>query len=146
MPDCCGPIRTAIGQRKGVSFTIARNVAIDMLRRKKTMTHEPISELSSMPVLQEPPSIADSLECQHRHAVLIEAIAALPDRCREVVMLRHLDGLSYKEIALRLGISPNTVKLHIVKGMKDCTAFFRARGLLEATPPQPVASDAITQL
>jgi len=30
-----------------------------------------------------------------------------------------------------LGISPNTVKVHMVKGVKDCTAFFRKRGLLE---------------
>ena len=45
-------------------------------------------------------------------------------------MLRHLDGLAYKEIAERLGISPETVKVHMIKGVKDCTRFFRQRGLL----------------
>lgn len=118
---------------KGFLFTVARNVAIDMLRRQKTVVHEPITELSEVSLLQKAPELAESLERQHRHAVLVDAIAALPERCREVVMLRHLEGLSYKEIAERLGISPNTVKLHIVKGMKDCTAFFRSTGLLEST-------------
>ena len=55
---------------------------------------------------------------------------ALPERCRQVMMLRHLDGLAYKEIAERLGISPETVKVHMIKGVKDCTRFFRQRGLL----------------
>jgi len=49
-----------------------------------------------------------------------------------VMMLRHIDGLAYKEIAERLGISPNTVKVHLVKGVRDCTAFFSKHGLFEA--------------
>jgi RNA polymerase sigma factor (sigma-70 family) len=130
---------------KGFLFTVARNVAIDMLRRKQVVQHEPIYEFSELPVLQEAPAVADSLDREQRHAVLVEAIAALPERCREVVMLRHLDGLSYKDIAERLGISPNTVKLHIVKGMKDCTAFFRHHGLLEEAPAPAAAAKTGTQ-
>jgi RNA polymerase sigma-70 factor (ECF subfamily) len=120
-----------LASAKGFLFTIARNVAIDMLRRQRAITHEPISDATNLPVLEENPGVTDALESRQRHAVLIEAIAALPDRCREVIMLRHLEGLAYKEIADRLGISPNTVRLHIVKGLKDCTAFFRAHGLLQ---------------
>jgi len=40
-------------------------------------------------------------------------------------------GYAYKEIAGRLGISPETVKVHMLKGVRDCTAFFRERGLLD---------------
>lgn len=129
-----------VASAKGFLFTIARNVAIDMLRRQQTVTHEPISEGANMPLLEECPGIAESLERKQRHAALVEAIAALPERCREVIMLRHLEGLSYKEISERLQISPNTVKLHIVKGLKECTAFFRAHGLLQTSlmrPPAP---------
>lgn len=120
---------------KAFLFTVARNVAIDLLRRRQATTHEPMSDLAEMPVLDEAAGVAESLERQQRHEVLIEAIASLPDRCREVLMLRHLDGLAYKEIATRLGISPNTVKVHMVKGVRDCTAFFRAHGLLDPTSP-----------
>src|SRR3954464_7138882 len=101
---------------KAFLFTVARNVAIDLLRRRPKVEHEPISDLHALPVLEEAPSAEESFERQQRRENLIEAIASLPDRCREVLMLRHLDGLPYKEIAVRLGISPNTVKVHVVKG------------------------------
>lgn len=121
---------------KAFLFTVARNVAIDLLRRRPKAEHEPISDITAMPVLEEAPSAEDAIERQQRHEILIEAISSLPDRCREVLMLRHHDGLSYKEIAVRLGISANTVKVHMVKGMRDCAAFFRARGLLESASPR----------
>lgn len=38
--------------------------------------------------------------------MLSAAVRDLPDRCREVIMLRYLDGLAYKEIAAQLNISP----------------------------------------
>jgi RNA polymerase sigma-70 factor (ECF subfamily) len=115
---------------KAFLFTVARNVAIDMIRRRRVVTHEPISELHELPLLEEAPALTDVFERQQRLAMLIEAVASLPDRCRQVMMLRHLDGLAYKEIAARLGISPETVKVHMVKGVRDCTAFFRRNGLL----------------
>jgi len=64
----------------------------------------------------------------------LDAVRALPDRCRQVIMLRYLDGLAYKEIAEQLGISPETVKVHMAKGMRRCAAFFADRGLLETAP------------
>ena len=59
---------------------------------------------------------------------------ALPDRCRQVIMLRYLDNLTYKEIGAQLGISPETVKVHMAKGMRRCAAFFADRGLIEGAP------------
>lgn len=119
---------------KALLFTVARNLAIDLIRRRRVTALEPLSELTELPALDERPDVVDTLEQQQRCEVLIEAVAALPDRCRQVIMLRHLDGMSYKEIAARLGISPETVKVHMVKGVRDCTAFFRVRGFLAAEP------------
>jgi RNA polymerase sigma-70 factor (ECF subfamily) len=112
-------------------FTTARNAAIDLFRRRRGRVHEPISESVALPLLDEAPGISDSLEREQRLEILLEAILALPERCRQVMMLRHLDGLAYKEIAVRLGISPETVKVHMIKGVKDCTRYFHRCGLLE---------------
>lgn len=112
-------------------FTAARNAAIDLFRRRNVRTHEVFSESVAMPLLEETPAPDESLERNRRLEVLLEAIVALPERCRQVMMLRHMDGLAYKEIAERLGISPETVKVHMIKGVKDCTRFFQQRGLLE---------------
>jgi RNA polymerase sigma-70 factor (ECF subfamily) len=119
---------------KAFLFTVTRNLAIDMFRRhKRTATHEPMSELAELPVLEGPSDVAASIERQQRIEVLIDAVVSLPERCREVMMLRHMDGIAYKEIAALLGISPNTVKVHLVKGVSQCTAFMRKRGLFDAT-------------
>lgn len=119
---------------KAFLFTAARNAAIDMFRRRRKAVHEPISELAELPALEDAPSTIDAIERQHRHAMLVQALASLPERCRAVMMLRHIEGLAYKDIAARLGISPETVKVHMLKGVRDCTAFFKARGLLETIP------------
>ena len=116
-------------------FTTARNAAIDLFRRRRGHAHEELSEFSALPLIDEAPGIAESAEREQRLEVLLEAILALPERCRQVMMLRHLDGLAYKEIAERLGISPETVKVHMIKGLKDCTRFFRQRGLLGNPEP-----------
>ena len=60
------------------------------------------------------------------------ALRALPERCREVMLLRYLDGCSGKEISERLNISLGTVKGHLLKGVRNCARFFEARGLVEA--------------
>lgn len=95
---------------KSFLFTITRNLAIDMFRRrKKALYHEPLDESVDVVSLEENTDVSVTAEREHRQAVLIDAIATLPERCREVMMLRHLDGLHYREIGERLGIAPNTV-------------------------------------
>jgi RNA polymerase sigma factor (sigma-70 family) len=51
----------------------------------------------------------------------------LPDRCREIFILRKLKQVPQKEIASRLGISERTVESQVTRGMKLCEAFFRHR-------------------
>lgn len=50
-------------------------------------------------------------------AALDRALAELPPRCREVLRMHKFEGLSYVEISERLGISRNTVMVHMVKGL-----------------------------
>lgn len=125
---------------KAFLFTIARNLAIDMFRhRQRTAPHEPITELAEVHGLTETKDAPSRLESQLRLEALLEGVLALPERCREVMIMRHLDGMSYKEIADRLQISPNTVRVHLVKGVSDCTAFFRKRGMLHVNTAHPSA-------
>lgn len=113
-------------------FTTARNAALDLFRRRRALPVEAVTEAIESILLEPQPGAAEIINHQHERAVLAEAVRALPDRCREVILLRYLDGLSYKEIAVRLGISPETVKVHMAKGLRRCTAFFAARGFPSA--------------
>jgi RNA polymerase sigma factor (sigma-70 family) len=61
-----------------------------------------------------------------------DALRALPDRQREVIVLRHLAGLSEPEIAERLGLSLGTVKTHLRRG-KDALRSRLPVDILEAS-------------
>jgi RNA polymerase sigma-70 factor (ECF subfamily) len=69
--------------------------------------------------------------------LLTQAIQSLPDRCREVLTLRKIEGLSQREIAARMGISEHTVEAQVANGMRRCAQFFRDRGILPPRKAQP---------
>lgn len=123
-------------------FTTARNTALDLFRRRRARPHAPLEEverLSELPLLESPPGVVESIERRQRREALTEALRALPERCRAVMLARYLDGASGKEIATRLGISLGTVQGHLLKGVRECARYFEARGLVDAAPPEPEA-------
>jgi RNA polymerase sigma factor (sigma-70 family) len=116
---------------KAFLFTMARNSALDFFRQKRPISIEEVSHFErSAVIMDRAPDAADILGRTQELEFLVDALRALPERCRQVVMLRHLDGLAHKEIAAQLGISPGTVKIHMAKGLRRCTEYFQERGLL----------------
>ncbi len=51
---------------------------------------------------------------------LEQAIRDLPARQREVLLLHKIRGFSYAEIAEELGISKNTVMVHMGRALANC--------------------------
>lgn len=125
---------------KAFLFTTARNAALDLFRRRRVLPLDAVTDFKELSVLEEQPGVAERVDQQHELEVLADAVRALPDRCRQVIMLRYLDGLAYKEIAAQLGISPETVKVHMAKGMRRCAVFFAERGLIDRHDPAVGAS------
>ena len=54
-----------------------------------------------------------------------QAIADLPDRCRQVFELSRYEGLKYAEIAKKLDISPKTVEVQIGKALRQLRGSLR---------------------
>jgi RNA polymerase sigma factor (sigma-70 family) len=119
---------------KAFLFTTARNSALDFFRRKRTVALDDITHFDESSVLVDRPDVVAQVSREQELDILAEAVRALPDRCRQVIMLRYLDGLAYKEIAVQLNISTETVKTQLAKGMRRCAEFFRERGLLQSAP------------
>lgn len=118
------PIQSA----KNFLFTVARRLAIDGLRRNKISPVFAMPDLALLPVMDSRPGVAEIACTNDELALLAQAIHALPNRCREVMVLRQIQGVSQKEIAQRLGLSELTVQTHVVQGLRRIEAFFRARG------------------
>jgi RNA polymerase sigma factor (sigma-70 family) len=118
-----------VGSAKALLFTVARNLALDVMRRQQVVAFEPITEYDESSVYRDDTDVVATVNKQQELDLLAEAIQALPERCRQVFTLRAAYGLSQREIAVRLGISENTVEKQIGKGLRRCTEFFAARGL-----------------
>jgi len=109
-------------------FTTARNAAYDQARRLQVVSIESVAEMAELAGPEERPDAADRLTQEQELEILGAAIEALPRRCRLVVKLRKLRGLSYLEIAQQLGISVHTVNAQLAKGMLLCRVYLRKHG------------------
>ena len=114
-------------------FTTARNVAIDHVRRTRRTPVDPSGDTTEFTLLEPELGAADVLDQAQQHEAMLAALETLPERCREVMLLRYVDGFSAREIAVHLGLAAATVRVHLMKGVRDCAQFFRDRGLLDPT-------------
>lgn len=99
-------------------FRTAGNIAIDEFRSRSRASAviDPTAEIDHSvadPALQPDAALMSA----ERLAELDKALAELSPRAREVLLLHKFDGLSYAEIAERLGISKNTVMVHLANAI-----------------------------
>jgi RNA polymerase sigma-70 factor (ECF subfamily) len=102
---------TRRGTPRALLFAIARNAALDELRRRR---RQPQAELGEELAGDEHSGALAALEHVERRATVREALAALPLREREVVLLKFHGELSHGELARALGISESNAatRLH----------------------------------
>ncbi len=63
-------------------------------------------------------SVADALMEMELQSALAEAVAGLPERAREIVVLRYYDNLSPRSIAQRLDLTPKQVQDQLHRGLR----------------------------
>lgn len=126
-----------VDNARGYLFTTARHLALNLMRRRDIVHMESMAEIEELPILHDAPSASEQLSLKFDLEVLAEAIQSLPARCREVLTLRKIEGLSQREIAGRMGISEHTVEAQVTAGMRRCAQFLRQRGLMPARKANP---------
>jgi RNA polymerase sigma-70 factor (ECF subfamily) len=103
------------GSPAGYLFRATRNRALNELRHRKVQE-------KSQPYLVAPSQVSaqaesDLIEGELQQA-LQDALAELPDRCREVFELSRVQGLRYTEIAETMQISVKTVETQMGKALR----------------------------
>jgi len=114
---------------KAFLFTTAHHLAVDEMRRRQIVTVEQLTEITELSVYDDRPTAADSAARAQELELLTQAIQQLPDRCRQVLTLRKIYGLSQREIAAQLGITEHTVEAQVGNGMRRCADFLARHGL-----------------
>jgi RNA polymerase sigma-70 factor (ECF subfamily) len=87
----------------------------------------PVADRLSSPTA-EPASIVERREGAARWA---ELLAALPDRYRTPIVLRHVDGLSFAEMSDALGRPEGTLKAQVHRGLAQLRTMLEAEHALE---------------
>lgn len=101
-------------------YATLRNVCREHNRRARPVSAVAADELPD--VRYEPARVSDA---EQRLEQVLREVRALPERQRDVLLLRVLEGLSVKDTARVLGCRPGTVKTHL----------HRALAVLRATGP-----------
>lgn len=103
-------------------YRVVRNLCTDRLRKKRGVGLDEIAE-----PLDGAPSAAEVMLNEGRAVALKEALSALPERQREAVILRHIDGLSNPEIAEILEITTEAVESLTARGKRSLTAMLAGK-------------------
>jgi RNA polymerase sigma-70 factor (ECF subfamily) len=119
-------------------FKIANNVTIDYLRKRQletvSMDGSPHAgtaaevEATSFDVEARQESALDEMEARELGSAIERAIAKLRPEYRSCIMLRHVEGRSYEEIAAILDLPLGTVKTYIHRArheLRDALAHLR---------------------
>lgn len=102
-------------------YRIATNHSIDYLRKKKLSTlsiDEPVKgkEGEMKMELTDEDSYTDrEIIRKQRRAMIRDAIESLPEKYRIVIRMRHMEEMSYEEIAEELNLPLGTIKAHIFR-------------------------------
>ena len=99
-------------------FQVARNLMIDRLRKQSVVSLETMADFDLLSVSDDKPSSEAYVAARQELRLLQTALDDLPPRCREVVLMRKIEGLSQKEVAKRMGITIETVENQVAKGVR----------------------------
>jgi len=108
----------------GYVYVITRNRANTVLK-EQLLKMEELAPDKLHQLLQEIPS---TLEVKELATLIEKAIDALPPRRKEVFYLSRIEGLTYEEIAERLGISRSAVRQHIVEALVFLRHYLKEHG------------------
>jgi RNA polymerase sigma factor (sigma-70 family) len=102
-------------------FTIARNLLVDRVRREQVVSIEAVEDLEALNAAIDMPGPEQSVIAREELRRLQAALDRLPPRAREALLLRKVEGLSWREIAARMGITEGTVNQHLKSAIRSLT-------------------------
>ncbi len=114
------PDPASIREPRAFLTTVAQRVLFHLWRRRD-LEQAYLAWLSAQPETLAPSPEERALLLESLNQ-LAQALDGLPDKARRAFLYSQLDGLSYREIAERLGVSASSVRLYMAQGFARCAA------------------------
>ena len=111
-----------LAKTEGYLFKIASNVLRDKNRRDRVRARDKIVPFEDVLIKDPSPSPEQIIDGRDQYRYFLLALEGLSPRSQEVFVLSRFEGLSYRQIAERCGISVHTVKKHMMKAMAELKA------------------------
>ncbi len=132
---------------KRYAFQTAYSVILGQLRRSRIVSITTVADLDFLGAVADVPS-PESQACDRDELRNVaHALGTLPERVREVMVLRRVEGLSQREVSERLGISENTVEKCVARGVQALMSAFKRGGKVSPSTPhrkqEHVAGDTL---
>jgi RNA polymerase sigma factor (sigma-70 family) len=111
----------AIRNPEGYLYTVASNLAKEhaVLERRQGRGID-VDEVTAEQQLRVLPLFDRDLDLVRRVSRLRTVLAELSPKCRAAVVMQYNHGLSYREIADRLDVSPHMVKKYLAQALVHC--------------------------
>jgi RNA polymerase sigma factor (sigma-70 family) len=127
-------------------YTTARNIAFSRHRHMKVVAAAAPAVSVGERLRREQANVEQQASRSQQMQMLLRAVNGLPPKCRDVFVLRMIEGLSQREIAERLGITVSTVEKHLARGLRHCKDTLEQQQAAPAAapeePPLPVSRTA----
>ena len=119
---------TEVEDLKNFLFILGKHQIISSLRKKlmDTSGTDPVDSPEDILVPDK------QLEYKEAYRQIMEAIDKLPPTRKMIFKMSRLEEMTYDEIALKLGISKNTVKEHMVLALSFLRTYMHTHGGLLA--------------
>lgn len=105
-------------------YTVARNLYFNFAKKEKSKVN--LDEIRETPSAE--PTMIDNIIADESRRLCFEALQKLSGAKREVLILQYFGGLSQKEIAAVLHLTPENVRMLSYRGKKELRKFMEESG------------------
>ena len=103
----------AVQSPKAYSIRLLKNLCLNRIRKARQLRFQPELPEAETGLPQD-----DTLDARQRLDKVLEGIKSLPERQREILILRSFEGCSYAEIARKTGMSPASARVQLARARK----------------------------
>lgn len=104
-------------------YTVARNHLITQAKRASIVSFDLFADIENLSIDTDPLTPERYVSARDELRRVQSGLDSLPARCREIISLRKIDGLSSRDVAERLGIGVDAVDHQTSMGMRALIDF-----------------------